>query len=57
MTANNQLLSEVTALLKQCNAEKLMSITKINKILVGLSSAQLEYIFELSNLLFGQPPK
>lgn len=57
MTANNQLLSEVTTLLKQCNAEKLMSITKINKILVGLSSAQLEYIFELSNLLFGQPPK
>lgn len=57
MTAKEKLLAENTKLLEKCNTETIEKIFKLNTIFVGLSAAQMEYIIELSNLLFGQPPK
>lgn len=57
MTANQELLQETTKLLEQCSAENLMNVININKILVNLSASQLEYLLELSTLLFCQSPK
>lgn len=57
MTAKEELLIETTKLLEQCNSESLKRIFNLNQILVGLSAAQMEYLIELSNLLFCQPPK
>lgn len=57
MTANQELLQETTKLLEQCSTENLMNVININKILVNLSASQLEYLLELSTLLFCQSPK
>lgn len=57
MTANQEQLQEIVMLLKQCSAENLMNVININKILVNLSASQLEYLLELSTLLFCQSPK
>lgn len=57
MTAKEELLIETTKILEQCNTESLKRIFSLNHILVGLSAAQMEYLIELSNLLFCQPPK
>lgn len=57
MTAKEELLVETTKILEKCNAESLGKIFELNRILVGLSAAQMEYLIELSNLLFCQPPK
>lgn len=57
MAAKEELLNETVNLMEQCNVDTLTRIFKLNQILVGLSAAQLEYLLELSNLLFGQPPK
>ena len=57
MTANHEQLQETVMLFEQCSAENLMNVININKILVNLSASQLEYLLELSTLLFCQSPK
>lgn len=57
MAAKEDLLTENAKLLEKCSAETIERILKLNKILVGVTAAQMEYIIELSNLLFCQPPK
>lgn len=57
MTAKEKLLAENAKLLENCCTETVEKIFKLNTVFVGLSAAQMEYIIELSNLLFGQPPK
>jgi hypothetical protein len=57
MTANQEQLQETVMLFEQCSAENLMNVININKILVNLSASQLEYLLELSTLLFCQSPK
>lgn len=57
MTANQEQLQEIVMLFEQCSAENLMNVININKILVNLSASQLEYLLELSTLLFCQSPK
>lgn len=57
MAAKEKLLIENTKLLEQCSAETIERILNLNKILMGLSASQIEYLIELSNLLFCQPPK
>lgn len=48
---------EIVELLEKCNEETIISINQLNHVLVGLSAAQLEYLIELTHLLFGQTPK
>lgn len=57
MTVKENLIIETTTLLEQCSTESLTRIFNLNQVLVGLSAAQLEYLIELVNLLFCQPPK
>lgn len=57
MSANTELLQDISELLEKCDLETLISINQISKVLVTLSSAQLEYLLELLNLLFCQPTK
>lgn len=52
-----QHIQEIGDLLEKCSAENLMNVININKILVNLSAAQLEYLLELSTLLFCQSSK
>lgn len=57
MSANTELLHDISKLLEKCDLETLISINQISKVLVTLSAAQLEYLLELLNLLFCQPTK
>lgn len=57
MTAKEKLLAENAELLRQCSAETVGSIVNLNKILVELSTAKMEYLVELVNLLFSQSSK
>lgn len=57
MVTKEELLIEITNVLGKCTPESLESILELNRILVGLSAAQMEYLIELSNLLFCQPLK
>lgn len=50
-------IEEIMELLKKCNAEALERVFELNRIFVGLTAAQMEYLIELSNLLFNKPPK
>lgn len=57
MNENTELAQDIFWHWEKCDTENLARIKRLNKILVTLSAAQLEYLLELSNLLFGQPPK
>lgn len=50
-------IGEIMSLLRKCNTDSLEKIYELNLILVSLSAAKMEYLIELSNLLFSQPPK
>ena len=52
-----QYIKEIIELLMNCNEETIISINHLNHILVELSAGQLEYIIELTSLLFGQSSK
>jgi len=57
MITKKELIVETAMLLDRCDIESVERISKLNKILVGLSAAQMEYMLELATLLFCQPPK
>lgn len=57
MTTKEELMVETSKLLEQCDTESATRIFKLNQILVSLSAAQMEYLIELSTLLFGQSLK
>lgn len=50
-------IKEIIELLEKCNVETLEGVFEMNRILVGLTAAQMEYLIELSNLLFHKPSK
>lgn len=50
-------IKEIMELLESCNVESLGRIFELNSVIIGLSAAQMEYLIELSNLLFCQSPK
>lgn len=47
-------ICEINLLLGECSTENLVNVVDINKILVTLSAAQVEYLLELSTMLFCQ---
>lgn len=49
-------IEELRQMFEQCNEENLERVVSINKCLINLTAAQLEYLLELSRLLFGQAP-
>lgn len=49
-------IEELRQMLEQCSKEKLERVVSINKCLINLTTAQLEYLLELSRLLFSQSP-
>lgn len=57
MAANTEMIQEISEHLEKCDFEKLTSINQLSKIMVTLSAAQLNYLLDLSNLLFCQPPQ
>lgn len=51
-------IAEIIELLNKCkDTDLLEKIYELNLILASLSAAKLEYLIELSNLLFGQSTK
>lgn len=50
-------IKEIMELLEKCNAESLGRIFELNSILIGLTATQMEYLIELSTLLFCQSTK
>lgn len=48
---------EILELLEKCSMETVSGIKQLNSMLVGLSAAQLEYLIELTGLLFHKPFK
>lgn len=48
-------IEEIMELLEKCNGETLERVFELNRVLVGLTAAQMEYLLELSNLLFCKP--
>lgn len=52
-----QYIEAIVETLEKYNGENLKGINQLNMILVGLSAAQLEYLIELAQLLFGQSAK
>lgn len=57
MASKAELVKETSKELANCNPKTLTRINQLNKILVTLSASQLDYLIELSTLLFCQPPK
>ena len=51
MTAKEE-LKELYEILEKCEVKNLPKIIEMNKRLINLSTAQLEYMLELSRLLF-----
>lgn len=47
-------IEEITELLEKCDINSLERIYELNEILVNLSAAKMEYLIELSKLLFCQ---
>lgn len=47
-------ICEINRLLGECSTENLINVVDINKILVTLSAAQVEYLLELSTMMFCQ---
>lgn len=52
-----QYIEEIVKTLENYSGENLKGINQLNMILVSLSTAQLEYLIELAQLLFGQSAK
>lgn len=50
-------IQEMAELFEKCSVETVSSISQLNHMLVGLSAAQLEYLIELTDLLFCKPFK
>lgn len=57
MVTKEKLLAENAELLRQCSTNTIASIVNLNKIFTELSTAKMEYLVELINLLFGQSSK
>lgn len=49
-------IEELRQMFEQCSEENLERVVSINKCLINLTTAQLEYLLELSRMLFGQSP-
>lgn len=49
-------IEELRQMFEQCSEENLDRVVSINKCLINLTTAQLEYLLELSRLLFSQSP-
>lgn len=47
-------ICEINRLLGECSTETLANVVDISRILVTLSNAQVEYLLELSTMLFCQ---
>lgn len=52
----SEYISRINESLNQCSNESFENIVNINRILIGLTESQQEYILELSILLFCQTP-
>ena len=50
-------LEELYEVFRKCEVKNMSQIIEVNKRLINLSTAQLEYILELSRLLFCQSLK